>query len=171
MITENQEIESIQPEGKSDTQDAASLELTGEIKKYMDDAGKWGKFLAILGFICMALISIAGIAMSIIFSFIPTSATNAFPFPPFFIGLLYLVMGAVYFFPTLYLYRFSNSIRQSLMFKNQGEFTKAFFNLKAFYRFIGILTIVILALYPILIIGMIIVGMFSGFSNSFGVPV
>ncbi|HKI88166.1 MAG TPA: hypothetical protein VKA38_04000 [Draconibacterium sp.] len=171
MNIEIQGMKLAQPEEKSVEQEEKTLKITNEITSYLDGAGKWGKFLSILGFVFMGLMVVIGIIMSIALSFIPLPETGMFPFPPFLIGFIYLIIGTIYFLPILYLYRFSTGIKQALQLKNQNQFAKAFFNLKALYRFIGILMIVFLVLYPIIIIAIVFAGLFSGFSNSFGVPV
>lgn len=170
MNTENQKTELTQPEESNVEQEEKTLQITSEIEIYLDGAGKWSKFLAILGFVFMGFMVVMGIIISIALWLIPLPGAGAFPFPPFIIGFIYLVMAAVYFLPILYLYRFSSGIKQALILKNQNQFTKAFFNLKAFYRFIGILMIIFLALYPIIMIAIVSAGLFSGFSNNFGIP-
>ncbi len=170
MTTENQEMEPIQPEENKVEQEEKTLKITHEITSHLNGAGKWGKFLAIMGFVFMALMLVMGIIMSIALSFIPSQQAGIFPFPPVLIGFIYLIIGAIYFLPILYLYRFSTGIKQALLLKNQNQLAKAFFNLKLLYRFIGILMIVFLALYPIIIILMISIGIFSGIPSSTGMP-
>lgn len=170
MDTENQAMEPFQTEENKVEQEENTLKITGEITSQLNDAGKWGKFLAIMGFIMMGFMVLAGFVMSIVMAFIPLPSNSPFPFPPFLFGIFYLILAMVYLFPVLYLYRFSTGIKQAILLKNQDQLTRAFFNLKAFYRFIGILTIVFLALYPLLIVGIIVIGVFSGFSHSGGLP-
>ena len=171
MNTENQEMEPAQPEANKIAQEEANtLKITNEIIRQLNDAGKWGKFLAILGFVMMGLMVVFGFVLSITLAFIPMPMADMFPFPPIVIGLFYLLIATLYFLPILYLYRFSTGIKQALLLKNQDQLTRAFFNLKSLYRFIGILMIVFLALYPIIIVVMIFVGLFSGFSQSTGLP-
>lgn len=170
MTTENQEMEAIQPGETKIKQEENTLRITNEIIIQLNDAGKWGKFLAIMGFVTMGFMVLAGFVMSIVMAFVPMPSGNPFPFPPFLFGFFYLLLALIYLFPVLYLYRFSTGIKQAILLKNQEQLTKAFFYLKALYRFIGILTIVFLALYPIIIVVMIIVGVFSGISHSGGLP-
>ena len=167
MNTEKQEMEQIQPEENKTEQESKTLEITAEVATHLDGAGKWGKFLAILGFVFMGLMVMAGIILSIVFAFIPKGGFGGFPFPTFLIGVFYLVMAAIYILPILYLYRFSTGIKMALMLKNQEQMVKAFRNLKALYRFIGIFTIVVFALYILMIVVMLFAGLFTGFS---GVP-
>ncbi len=146
------------------------LVLTPEIKTNLNKTGKWSNFLAILGFIFTALIIVGGFFATMVMSFLPTG-DNFMPFPSFLFGLIYLVIGIVYFLPILYLYRFSSGIRQALRLNDQNKLSNAFLNLKAHYRFIGILTIVFLCIYILLFVGLFTAGLFTGFSNFVGTQV
>ncbi|WP_347838087.1 hypothetical protein [uncultured Draconibacterium sp.] len=146
------------------------LELTETINRDLHAAGKWSYFLSIVGFIGTGLMVIAGLTVSIVMAFLPNKEADIFPFPPVLLGLLYLIMAVVYFFPILYLFRFSNSIKSAVALKQQQQLAKAFTNLKAHYKTFGIIMIVFLCLYPILIIGMVLFGIFSGIGGAEGIP-
>ena len=68
MTIENQAMEPIQPEENKIEQEENSLKITSEITSQLKDAGKWGKFLAIVGFIMMGFMVLAGFVMSIVMS-------------------------------------------------------------------------------------------------------
>lgn len=155
----------IQSEAKPET-----LELTEEINQNLHSAGRWSQFLAILGFIGTGFMVIAGITMSIIMAFIPSSDADLFPFPLALIGLLYIVLAGVYFLPIFYLYRFSSSIKQAVALKKQDQLSNAFNNLRAHYKTFGIIMIVLMCLYPIMIVGIVIFSVFSGFGGAEGIP-
>jgi len=165
MTTEDQNTELSRPEENRAEPEVKTLEITGEITGHLNEAGRWSKFLAILGFVFMGFLILAGFILSIVMAFLPSQGFDAMPFPPFLIGIIYFVMGAVYLLPILYLYRFSTGIKQALFSKNQNQLTQAFFNLKAHYRFIGILMIVFLAIYLLMFVIIIFGGLFAGFSN------
>ncbi len=168
MSTEHQEMDHIQPDEREIEQQEKKLEISNEVTTYLNEAGKWGKFLAIMGFVFMGLMVIAGFIMSIVFAFLPKESFGGMPFPSFLIGIIYLVIGAIYLIPILYLYRFSTGIKTALTQKNQNQFVKAFYNLKSLYRFIGIFMIIILALYLLTFIIMIFAGLFAGISSFTG---
>ena len=168
MNTENQEMEAIQPEENKVEKEIKKLEITEEVTTQLNGAGRWGKFLAILGFVFLGLMVMAGVIMSFVFAVIPKNNFMSMPFPSFLFGLIYLVMGIIYFFPVLFLYRFSTGINNALLFKNQNQLVNAFKNLKALYRFIGIFMIVGFVLYLLPLIIMIFAGVFAGFSNVTG---
>jgi len=97
---------------------------------------------------------------------ITTSFRSSFQYDPLGIlspwfGILYIVFAGIYFIPVYYLYRFSNYAKQSLVQINTGGSSNELMShaidyLKRHFRFVGILTIVMLALYILGIIGVII---------------
>ena len=170
MNTENTFNEETLPTENQPEVKPASLELTEEINHNLHSAGKWSQFLAILGFIATGFMVLGGITVSIISAFIP-SQTNVFPFPMFLVGFIYLIFAGVYFLPVFYLYRFSSSIKQAVALKKQDQLSNAFNNLRAHYKTFGIIMIVIMCLYPIMIVGMVLFGIFSGFGAATeGIP-
>jgi hypothetical protein len=164
MNTENQLNEQAKP-ADSQVETTQNLEITKDIGIHLNKAGKWGNFLAILGFIAMGFMVVTGFVVTVAMTFVPTTTAQAFPFPPFLFGIFYLIIGAVYFFPILFLFRFSTSIRSALSLNNQNQLLKAFYNLRKHYRFIGILMIVFLALYAVIIAVAFAAGIFAGFSG------
>ena len=165
MNSENQEMLTHEFSRQNEFSQKKELLITSEINVYLTAASKWGKFLAILGFIFTGLIVFGGVIMSFVFAFIPSSEMNVFPFPSFLIGFIYLILGLVYLFPALYLFRFSTGIESAFRLKDQTRLTKAFYYLKAQYKYIGVFMIIMLALYPIIIVVAIFAGLFAGSSG------
>lgn len=124
------------------------------------ESAKWTMFLSIVGFIFIALMLIGGAILTVSLAALPDdsefAAANPFGAVKNFIGIIYLVMAAIYFFPVLYLYKYSKSVKEALNFNNSEVLGEAFQNLKSHYKFIGILTIVLLCLYALAFIGLII---------------
>lgn len=110
---------------------------------YLNETGKWGKFLAIIGFCFIGLIVLGGLFAGTIFS----SMGSDLPFPGFMMGLIYVLLGALYFFPVYYLFKFSSQVRAALATKDSHALDSAFENLKSHYKFIGILMIITLGIY------------------------
>lgn len=129
--------------------------LSPEAIGYLKTAGKWGKFIAIMGFIGIGLMVLMGVVMGTVLNNIP-GAPAGFPMAMF--SGLYLVLAIINFFPTLYLYRFSSHIVNGLEANSPLDVTTAFSNLKSLLKFIGILIIVIIAIYLLIFIGAILAG-------------
>ena len=60
--------------------------------EHLNETGKWGKFLAIVGFCFIGLAIIGGLFAGTIFSMMGSSNADM-PFPGFLIGVIYIVMG------------------------------------------------------------------------------
>jgi hypothetical protein len=71
-------------------------------------------------------------------------------------GLIYLVVGVVAFFPARFTLGFGTKIRNYLLSNAEQDLEAAFQNNKSLWKFNGILAIVYLAFIPIGIIGMVI---------------
>jgi hypothetical protein len=137
------------------------LRIDSAAKTFLAEAAKWTTFLAILGYIGIGFMVLAaifmmtlGASMSSYNSMMPLGGGMMF-------SLIYLAMAALYFFPINYLYKFASNMKSALRTNNQAELTKAFEYLKSHYKFIGILTIILFAVYILAVLGIMV----TGFSN------
>ncbi len=133
------------------TNDAQRIEIGQEAISYLNITRKWTMFLAILGFIGLALMIMAGVAISALLPLFG-SETNIGGGEFTIIMVVMLLISALYFFPVLYLFRFSVHTRQAVETLNPEQLSRALKNLKSCFRFIGIFTIVILCLYILIFI-------------------
>jgi cell division protein FtsX len=133
--------------------------INNEIKDYLLETSKWGKFLAIVGFIGMALLLLLGVVFIVGFSIF--SSVSGIGFPIRIMGFVYILISILYYFPLKYLYNFSIQLKQGLNSINQESVTSGFKNLKSLFRFMGIFTIVVLSIYALIIIVMVPVAIFS----------
>ena len=69
-----------------------------------------------------------------------------------FIGLVYIIMAAIFLFRCLYLYRFANKMRSGLQQRSQHEINESFLNLKKMFRYNGIITVVLVLLYVVILL-------------------
>ncbi len=124
------------------------LELNERIKNDLLVSAKWGKFIAIVGYVSMGLLGIFGFVF--LFGYTPFNQINQsplFPMPFRFAGILYVIMAGIYYFPITYLYRYTTKIKEAVLSTNQDSLTESIENLSKMFKFMGIMTIVILALY------------------------
>lgn len=133
-----------------------SLTIDPLIKSHLSETARWGKFLAILGFILCGLVVIIGIFFGSIFSMLATrsevpynSPVNSGSFGAM-MAIVYIIIAVIYFFPCLFLYRFSSKMKTALNGNEQTDLTLAFQNLKSLFRYVGIITVIILAIYLII---------------------
>ncbi len=132
--------------------------LTDEINGYLTETAKWGKFLAIVGYVGMGLLLL--IAMFSIVGFSAINKLSQTKFPMGFVGVIYIAFAVVYYFPVTYLYRFSIQVRDGVNTKNQDTVTTGFQNLKSLFKFLGIFTIVILSMYVLILLAAVPIMLF-----------
>lgn len=130
------------------TPEIRKIEIEEETLKDLDKTRKWTMFLAILGFIGIGLLVIIGLFAGI---FLSVFNTGNMPvgFPEWIIFLIILVLTAIYFFPVLFLFKFSKHTSNAVKNLDKIELHKAFKNLKKYYVYIGILIIIVLSLYVV----------------------
>ena len=59
----------------------------------------------------------------------------------------YIVIALIYFFPCLFLFRFATKMKVALASNDQETLNTSFQNLKATFRYMGIVTIVMLVFF------------------------
>jgi hypothetical protein len=118
------------------------LRFTEPVRSDLLETSKWVMFFAVLLFIMLGLIAIASLMM------IFTAGAMGFGMAIVMIG----IYGTLLFFPAWYYYKFSTLTRQALNYNDNNALDDGFAYLKRFYRFVGILIIVFVALYLVLAI-------------------
>lgn len=127
-----------------------NLVIDWRSKEFLKETAKWTKFLAILGFVGIGLMVLGSLVML----FAPSSLMSNGDFPfggKIFIMLLYLAFAVLYYFPISYLYQFSENTKKAIENNDNNAIRDAFEFLKSHYKFMGILTIILLAFYAIII--------------------
>ena len=133
-----------------------SLSIDPLTKSHLNETAKWARFLAIVGMVFLVLMIIFGL----FFSTMMATSRNPFEEPVeggsglmsgFGIGLaiLYIILAVIWFFPLLFLLRFANGIRAALHSNDQNALNVSFQNLKSCFRYVGIITIIILGMYAL----------------------
>ena len=135
------------------------IEMGPAILESLNSTRKWTTFLAILGFIFLGLLIVAGLVTSLFLTTFKTTQANL-GVPESFMILLFIVAGAIYFFPVLFLFRFSKNTRDAIQNLDRQKLEKGFRNLRLYFTYIGIMVIVVLSIY---VVGLL----FAGASMSF----
>jgi hypothetical protein len=135
------------------------IELKGVTLLHMDEVRKWTRFMSILGFVAVGLLFLLGIVFIITFLTRPPMQLDELGvfFGPW-MGIFYIVFAVIYFFPVLYMYRFSLNAKRALVQINSDEssnefMAKAIVYLKKHFRYVGIFTIIFLVVYLVVFIG------------------
>jgi len=122
------------------------------------ESAKWCMFLAIVGFVGIGLMVIAGLFMAVVMSAIPDDpyggGMGMNPFMAFkaYLGGIYILLALLYFFPVYYLFNYAKKTKEALLSFNEGILADALVNLKSHHKFLGIFTIIMLSLYIVAII-------------------
>lgn len=120
-----------------------NLLLTESAVFYLREVRKWANFVAIVMFVMIGMMVLAGFFMGFAMSAISSMAVDSpMPFPGSFFTVFYIIMAVIYFFPVYYLHRFAKHLGTALSLGNTEELTQSFHFLSKHYTFIGILTIV-----------------------------
>ncbi len=124
---------------------------------FLKYSAKWANFLAILGFIGLGLMVLGGLV-----SIIAGASISRIPGMQQFavIGIVYLVLAVLYFFPTLYLYQFASKTKKAIQNRSQENLDLGLENLKSFFKFLGIFTIVVISMYILILFIAIIAAAF-----------
>ena len=141
------------------------LNLESVTKSHLSEAARWAKFLAIIGFIVCGLIVMLGIFAGSIFQNlssryegfsrngeINTRGIGAVA------TVVYILIALLYFFPCLFLFNFASKMKTALISNDQDKLNGSFQNLKKTFRYMGVLTIVILSFYILAILFQIAAG-------------
>src|SRR3954463_5179965 len=121
---------------------------------YLSETARWAKFLSIVGFVVCGFIVIFALFFGSIMSVISKmgSGSDSFSSSTLAIGnyafsIVYIIIALLYFFPCLYLFNFSSKMQTALRNNDQINLNAALGNLKSCFKFVGILTIVVLSFY------------------------
>ena len=128
------------------------LQIDHQGSSFLRETAKWSKFLSIVGFVVMGL-------MLLFLGFAPTIFSTTFAsgyggskeagFAQF---IILAAVMLIYFFPCLYLYKFATKMQVALRNNDQETLNSSFENLKSCFKFMGIFTIIILAIYALVFI-------------------
>ena len=135
-----------------------NLELNAQAEDALRISAKWSMFLAIMGFIGIALMVVLAIFMTTAMSAIPDNAYGNSPFGAMkgFISVIYFLLAAIYFVPVYYLFKYASEMKDALYARNSDMVSEALVFLKSHHKFLGIMTIVMISLYIFTVIGMVI---------------
>lgn len=127
------------------------IEIDRDTLKNLNTARKWSIFIAILGFMFLGLMLAIGLIAGTFLSAFNTGETGP-GIPESFLLISYFVVGIVFFFPNLFMFRFSKHTAHAIQNLDKTELHKAFRNLKLYFVWFGVLLILILSFYFVTLI-------------------
>jgi len=134
------------------------LQVDHEATVYLKDAARWAKFLAIMGFVFCGLFVLIGLfAGSFMATMYGTMNTGrAGIMGGAFFTIIYIGLALLYFFPCLYTFNFAKKMQMALRSNDQLQLNQSLRNLKACYRYMGILMIIGLCFWGLAIVAGVI---------------
>lgn len=139
---------------RSNSSDQA-LQFTDSVRSDLLETAKWAMFFAVLLFIALGLL-----ALVLLISLMSGEAAKLM-ISIFVLGIYAIIL----YYPARYYYKFSTLTRRALTYEDNEALDQAFTYLKIYYRFVGILVIVVMSLYLLALIFV-----FTMMSNRSGFP-
>ncbi len=130
------------------------LVLNADMKKDLITMSLWVKFLSILGFVGIGFMLIAAFVMMagrLMMSSMYYQEELMFTI----IAVVYIAMAIAYFFPVLYMFKSTLEISKGIKQNDSISLAAGFKNLKAHFKYMGIMIIVLFGIYLLAIIGVI----------------
>lgn len=129
----SESVEPVQP-----TPGQASSPLS--VHESLRQTKPWVRFLSVLGFICAGLMVLAGIAVGLLS--LASGETGML-----LIAVVYPISGLLYLVPCLFLSRYATFIGEYLVSGQQAQLEQALQAQKSFWKFVGIVTLVVMCIY------------------------
>jgi len=111
----------------------------------------WVRFLGIMAFIGAGFMALGGISMLSMSAMMPKSAGI-----PTWLGGVYLAMAALYIIPAVLLNRYANGIASLMRSQRMSDVERALGAQRSFWKFSGIMLIIVLCLYAVGIAAMVV---------------
>jgi hypothetical protein len=112
----------------------------------------WVRFFSVLGFIGSGLLVVVGLVFGAV-----GSLSEELGIAGGFVGFIYAALAVVYFFPSLFLYRYASGIRDFVGSGSSQSLEVALSHQLKFWRFMGTATIVMFCLYVMVFVVIAIV--------------
>lgn len=127
---------------------STELNISTQSKNYLLEVAKWANFLSIVGFVFSGLYVLGGLMF-----FVTGASYSAFGGgSAASLGFVYIISAVLMFFPSLYLYNFSNKMKAALNNGSPENLELSLENLKSCFKFMGIMTIISLGLIILFVI-------------------
>ena len=125
------------------------LNLTETSIKHIEEVAKWTKFFAILSYISIGFLIVLALFLGFVLPSLnqDMQSTNPVVQYPKLFGLMYLIIAAFYIYPTVNMQRFANKVKDAINKKDSIQLEEGFGNIKSALKFIGIITIIFIAIY------------------------
>lgn len=145
---------------KSPLTQLEQLVLNSKSKSFLKEIANWSFFFSILGFLSILFFIVVAILVGTVYAPMLDMMTlqQGVSGSGTYVMILYLVIALLYFMPVLYLFKFSRKMKEALVTKSDETLAEALGNLKAHFKFIGVMTIIVISLYILIFVFSIVNG-------------
>jgi hypothetical protein len=133
---------------------APAATLSPSIARILQDTQPWARTMGIMGFIIVGFMILGGLAAGIVG--IATGNLQSVM-----LMVIYPVLGILYIVPSMYLVRYANRIRDFVAQGHVSQLESALDAQRAFWKFVGVLTIISIALSILAVMAAIVFGILA----------
>jgi hypothetical protein len=135
--------------------------VTAQMRQYLAQMQPWVRLMSVLTFLAAAFAGIIGVFVALVGTVAgiatrDTSGSGIGVLGGVLFGWFYILLGAVYIPPGLFLYRTASAIKRMKAGDPTTALEDALKNQKSFWRFVGILSLVAIAIAILVMIAGII---------------
>ena len=133
-----------------------SLNIDPVTKTNLNSVANWARFLSIIGFLVLLVALVASILTLTIYSdyIIGSSSEDAYGqqiarnlrWGTAIGAIITIVIG---YFPCLFLFKFANRMKKALHANSQENLNQAFTLLKVYFRYLGIIILILIIIYSL----------------------
>lgn len=129
------------------------LQVDAIAVSHLKETAMWCKFLGIVGLVISVILGVFSLFAG---TLLQSASGGVMPTGSgFTLTVVYLIIAAIYFFLSLYMFRFATNMKQALLTIDQNTFNSALLNLKLAYRIMGVITAIYLCFLALaLVFGM-----------------
>lgn len=140
-------------ETKPDHTQVETLIITEDIRSHIYETAKWAKFLSIMGFIFCVLIILMALSLPSLMAALKVMGqdpTMGVPVGVF--SVTYIISALLYFYPSFMLFKYARAAQKGVLFMDQESLSEAFSKMKSFFKFWGVLAIVMLGILSVMVL-------------------
>ena len=133
-----------------------SLNIDPVTKTNLNSVANWARFLAIIGFLVLLVALVGSILTLTIYSDYIIGSSSEDPNGQQIARMLRwttaitaIVSIAIGYFPCLFLFKFANRMKKALQANSQENLNNAFILLKIYFRYLGIIILILIVIYSI----------------------
>ena len=126
-------------------------------KSHLYETAKWARFLSIVGFVLLFFVATLGLYYMSLFNQLSSSPFESSEpttdlSSSLYILVPFVIIVVIWFFPLLFLIRFSSNLKTALINNDQINLNVSLQNLKACFRYVSILTLIIVTFYTLVFV-------------------